>query len=180
MKKTIITPINADQLLDWIARLERHGCWYRIVQEEKDAGSLEVFQIDAKMILGIKTPSADAQKPRITNAILLITLLAFLVGLCTLGQPTPQPQSPETALEEKYGGLSIWTAEYGAHIANNYLKNPRSYRTEDVRIIPIDQDSFVHVLIYSALNDLNVRKEHSITSVVHSESGEVLRVVSKE
>jgi hypothetical protein len=178
MKKTTITPINADQLLDWVARLDRNGCWYRLLQEA-DSGKIELFEIDAETILGIPKPK-EQRKTKPVHIVSLLVGLALIVTLCTLGQPVPETEAPEITLEERYGDRSIWTAEYGAHIANNYLRNPRSYRTEDVRIIPIDQDSFVHVLIYSAVNDFNVRKEHSITSVVESTSGQVLRVVSQQ
>lgn len=171
-----VTPLNAEQTVNWTQRLENAGVAYRLWKD----GSIDRITLDeqdAEAILGISsTPKANPAS-KILVAVILGVMVLF-IGLCSVLSGPSEPPTFSEQMHEQYGRFSPWMDSYAAQAAET-LRNPSSYRTEEVRIIPIDQDSIVHVLIYSGVNDFNVRKEQSITTVVEVKTGKVMRVVSQ-
>lgn len=171
-----VTPLNAEQTVNWTQRLENAGVAYRLWKD----GSIDRITLDeqdAEAILGISSTPKASPASKILVAVILGVMVLF-IGLCSVLSGPSEPPTFADQMHEQYGRLSPWLLDYADHIATTHLRNPSSYRTEEVRIIPIDQDSIVHVLIYSGVNDFNVRKIQSITTVVNAKTGQIQRVVS--
>lgn len=188
MRKITIQPKDEQQMQEWIEKLNAAQVWHQ-VQEENGEIRIELAEASAQRVLGIKPEMSKGKRVvfRILLGITAFVFVIFVIGMifavnAEVNKPvkTPDEMSREelTAyFHEKFGAYSDWRFQYEDWIKRNYVKYPRTFEKEEIRIFPIEPDSLTYVFIFSAENAFGVRSDHSVTSVIDS-SGKLMRVVS--
>lgn len=187
--KTTIIPTSTQQLKEWTDKLREMNVDYKMTTK-KGKTAIELEAAFARDILGIEPPKV--KKSSSVFSVLLACMAIFTI-LAIIITPPPKieelPAEPKAMEEmnmeelrewynENMGWSSDWLVSYQLWIQDNFdFVNKNSFRTQDLRIFPIDKDSATVVLQYSVKNAFNARVDHSITSVIGSD-GEIKRIVA--
>jgi hypothetical protein len=196
-----VTTDNLTLFEEWKDYMDEKGIEYTSKVTETDglkAYNVFVDQKKVYLILNYKEPG----KPPATikdmtkgqkiafgclGVIALLIAVSIGMGLYLESQmPDLEPKTVEDMTDEQYqmhlnktyGLYSDWMIGYSRSVKATYPNYPRTFKKEGVRVIPINRDSFTHVFLWSAENAFGQRTDHSVTSVVETKTGNVLRVVS--
>lgn len=192
-----VTTTDAEECQNWCDFLDKHPTQYQKSEELIDGQIHYVLRVDPTYEKLLKQYKETGKAPatlataskgmKVFVGIIVALALIVIVGVVVASEPSePAPESVyemndqqyQTHLRRTYGYYTPWLTKYTENIKTNYVNNPRTFEVEEVRLLPIDRDSFTHVLLFSAENAFGVRKDHSITSVVGSQDGQVHRVVN--
>jgi hypothetical protein len=180
--ETKLKPINAEQLQEWIDKLKQVEATYEVVQQ--DGQDYLVF--DAAYTSLIMGQKEYAKRKKILKVALILVGLFVLICIgaavasFALGKEDVQELSPKEQLkaeyESKFGLQGDWVWDYSIKVKENYAPYG-GFRVKEAMVLPIDQDSLTHVLVFDANNAFGTRRERSITTVI-SKDGDLLRVVT--
>jgi hypothetical protein len=186
--KTTIVPTSTVQLKEWTDKLREMNVEYKMTTQ-KGRTAIELEAAFARDILGVEPPKIKREWNVFSVLLVCVsifTILAIVITPPKIEEPPAEAKTMEEMtmdeLREWYNqnmGLSSdWLVSYQLWIKDNFdFVNKNSFRTQDLRIFPIDKDSATIVLQYSVKNAFNARVDHSITSVIGSD-GEIKRIVA--
>lgn len=180
MKQITVTPLNAEQTVNWTQRLENAGATYRLWKD----GSIDritLSELDAENILGIKPKPAVSPGGKIAVSLVLVAIVIGL-GWCVFS-PDPAPLSPgdqfSKDVKDNYGLDGVFGESLMQGLAGR-LRNPNSFRIEKYEVLPYTSDSMMVFMHYSGVNDFNVRKYYVWQARVMYGTSEILMVLRDE
>lgn len=196
-----VTTNNFTLFEEWKDYMDEKGIEYTSKVTETDGLNAYNVFVDQKKVHLIMNYKEPGKPPATINdmtkgqkiafgclgIIALLIVVSIGMGLYLESQmPDLEPKTVEDMTDEQYqahinktyGLYSDWMIGYSRSVKTNYANYPRTFEKEGVRCIPINRDSFTHVFLWSAENAFKQRTDHSVTSVVETKTGNVLRVVS--